>query len=67
MLVEEVNPLGLLVQLYVFPTTAVEPIPVEVPLQIVAGLPTVALGTGFTVIVTESELAQPDAVTFSVR
>ena len=67
LLLEEVNPLGLLVQLYVFPTTADAPILVEPPLQIVFPEPTVAVGTGFTVIFTESDLEHPVAVTLSVR
>ena len=38
----------------------------EVPLQIVALLPALALGNGFTVMVTEFDLIQPVAVTVSV-
>ena len=63
----EVNPLGLLVQLYVFPSTALAPIMVELLLHIEVADPVEADGSGLTVIFTESELLQPVAVMVSVR
>ena len=48
------------------PPTAVEPIDVDEPEQIVALDPAAATGNGFTVTVTEFDLAQPVAVTVSV-
>ena len=40
---------------------------VELPLQTLVALPTVADGKGLTVIVTESDLLQPVAVMVSVN
>ena len=48
------------------PPTAVEPIDVDEPEQIVALDPAAAIGNGFTVTVTEFDLEQPVAVTVSV-
>jgi len=50
----------------VSPPTAVEPIDVDDPEQIVALEPAAATGNGFTVTVTEFDLEQPVAVTVSV-
>ena len=63
----EVNPLGLLVQLYVFPTMDFAPMLVELPLQIELAEPVEADGNGFTVIFTLSVLLQPVAVIVSVN
>ena len=63
---EEVNPLGLLVQLKVRPPGEVAPILADVPLHTVEGDPTDAVGRVFTVIFTESDLLQPVAVIVSV-
>ena len=48
------------------PPTAVEPIDVDEPEQIVALDPAAATGNGLTVTVTEFDLEQPVAVTVSV-
>ena len=48
------------------PPTAVEPIDVDEPEQIVAFDPAAATGNGLTVTVTEFDLVQPVAVTVSV-
>ena len=48
------------------PPTVVEPIDVDDPEQIVALDPAAATGNGFTVTVTEFDLAHPVAVTVSV-
>ena len=56
----EVNPLGLLVQLYVLPLTEVAPMAADVPEQIVDGLPTLAEGAGLTVIVTLFDFEHPE-------
>ena len=64
---EEVNPPGLLVQLYVCPATAVAPTVVDDPLQMVDTEPTPGVGRGFTVTLTESVLEQPVAVIVSVN
>ena len=45
----EVNPPGLLVQLYVLPLTDAAPSVVELPLQIAVAVPTEADGNGLTV------------------
>jgi len=50
----------------VSPPTVVEPIDVDDPEQIVALDPAAATGNGFTVTVTEFDLAHPVAVTVSV-
>jgi len=50
----------------VSPPTAVEPIDVDEPEQIVAFDPAAATGNGLTVTVTEFDLVQPVAVTVSV-
>ena len=62
----EVNPEGLLVQLYVCPITDEEPTDVEPPAQIDFAEPTLETGRGFTVTITESDLVHPVAVIFSV-
>ena len=64
---EEVNPRGLLVQLNVRPPGDVVPMLADVPLQTVEGDPTDAVGSGFTVIFTESDLLHPVAVIVSVN
>ena len=55
----EVNPLGLDVQEYVTPVTAVAPMEVELPLQIDLSAPADLLGRGLTVITTVSLLVHP--------
>ena len=66
LLLVEVNPEGLLVQLYVCPLVELAPTLTEVPLQIVLALATLAEGRGLTVIFTESDLLQPVEVIVSV-
>ena len=66
MLLVDVNPLGLDVQLYVWPLVELAPILVDDPLQIAVADTTVADGKGLTVIFTESDLLQPVAVIVSV-
>ena len=63
----EVKPVGLETQLYVSPPTAVAPICVGVPAHIVAGLPALAVGNGFTVNVTLFVFVQEVAVIVSVN
>ena len=58
----EVNPDGLLTQLYVFPATAVAPIDALLPMQIEVLLPVFAEGKGFVVMITLSLAEQPDEV-----
>ena len=65
--VVEVNPLGLLVQLYVLPATLSAPIVVEPPLQIVAFEPALLVGKGFTVMVTVLVALHPVAVIVSTN
>jgi hypothetical protein len=55
----ELNPEGELAHEYVLPATAVAPIVVEDPVQIVFAEPAAATGNEFTVTVTEFELTQP--------
>ena len=64
---EEVNPLGLLVQLKVRPPGEVAPMEVDEPLQIVEGEPTLAVGRGLTETFTESVLEHPVAMIDSVN
>ena len=61
------NPLGLDVHEYVFPDTAVAPMEVELPEQILVLVPAVALGNGLTVMVTLLVLVHPVAVTVSTK
>ena len=64
----DVKPDGFDVQLYVFPTTEAAPSETDAPLlQMDVLLPPVAAGNGFTVTITEFELAQPVAVIVSTR
>ena len=63
----EENPEGLLVHEYVLPLTALAPIVVELPLQMVLALPALAVGNGFTVMTTEFDLLQEVAVTDSTN
>ena len=63
--IEEVNPTGVDVQLYVLPTTAVVPSVVELPLQIALLVPTKAAGSGLTVTVTVFVAEQPVPVIVS--
>jgi hypothetical protein len=62
----EVNPLGKEVHEYVFPVTAVAPMEVDVPLQIVLSNPALAVGNGLTVITTVSLLIHPVEVLVTV-
>ena len=62
----DVNPDGLLVQLYVLPETDAAPMETELPEHIVLAEPVEAAGSGFTVTFTESEFEQPVAVIVSV-
>ena len=62
----EVNPLGEEVHEYVFPVTAVAPMEVEAPLQIVLSLPALAVGNGLTVITTVSLFIHPVDVLVTV-
>ena len=63
----ELNPEGVLAQLYVLPATAVAPMEVEAPLQILVLEITDAAGSGLMVTVTEFDLLHPVAVMVSVR
>ena len=63
----EVKPLGLDDQEYVTPVTVVEPIEVELPVQMLASAPADLVGSGLTVIITESVLLHPVEVMVSVK
>ena len=65
--IELVNPLGLLVQLYVLPAVVVAPIVVELPVQTEPLLPALFVGTGFTVITTVLVALHPVAVMVSTK
>ena len=62
----EVNPLGLEVQEYVFPETDVAPILMLCPVHNAWFPPVLADGSGFTVMITESDALHPVAVMDSV-
>ena len=59
LLLDEVYPEGLLVQLYVCPLVELAPMLAELPLHIVVADPTVADGSGFIVMETVEESLQP--------
>ncbi len=63
----EIKPAGLLIQLYVLPSIAAEPISVELPVQIALAIPALAKGRGLTVTITLLVLSQPVAVIVSVK
>jgi L-aminopeptidase/D-esterase-like protein len=58
----EVKPAGLLIQEYVLPATAVAPMLMDDPVQILVLAMVAAAGKGFTVMVTELDLTQPLAL-----
>ena len=74
MLTVEVNPDGLLTQLYVSPVTDDAPIEADAPVQMPVPLPAFADGDGFTVITVlfevsvgaEAQAALEDSITYMV-
>ena len=63
----DVNPDGLLAQLYVWPPAGLAPIDTVSPLQMDALDPGLAAGIGFTVTTTRFVLVHPVAVIVSIR
>ena len=62
----ELNPEGLLAQVYVLPATDAAPMEIEAPLQILELAMTAAAGRELMVTVTEFDFAHPVAVMVSV-